>query len=364
MKKNIKPSILQARPYIPGKPIEEVKREFRLKRVIKLASNENPFAPSPKVLKAIRTAALGVNRYPDGGCYVLRRKLAQRLKVAPEQLIFGNGSDEIIIFAARVFLKEGDEVVIAKPSFLIYQMAAKIEGAVVREVALKNFRYDLEAMKAMVNPKTRIVFLGNPDNPAGTYLTQKQVAQFLEGLPSRVLVFIDEAYYEYVTAKDYADSLGLIKKYPNLVVSRTFSKMYGLAGLRIGYAIGRPEIIDLLNRVREPFNVNSIAQAAAIACLDDQGYYKKLAKIFKTERKKLYRSLDAMAVRYEPSCTNFIQINVGPGAGKVARALLKLGVIVRDMTVWGLHNHIRVTIGTAQENVIFIKALKKILKQN
>ncbi len=362
MKNFVKPAVLQAKPYIPGKPIEEVKRELGLKRVIKLASNENPFPPSPKVLKAIADAALTVNRYPDGGCFALRQILAKHLNVKPDQLIFGNGSDELIVFAARVFLKKGDEVVIAKPSFLIYEMASKLEGAVVREVPLKDFNYDLAEMKRQVNAKTRIVFLGNPDNPSGKYLTQKQVENFMKGLPSDTLVFIDEAYYEYVTDKDYADSLGLIKKYPNLFVSRTFSKMYGLAGLRVGYGVGHPELVDLLNRVREPFNINSVAQAAAIGCLNDKVYYKRLAGIFVKERNKLYRELDGLGVRYEPSCTNFVQIDVGPNAKAVAYELLKLGVIIRDMTVWGLQNYIRVTIGTEEENQIFIKALKKVLK--
>ena len=301
--------IFDIKPYVPGKPIADVKRELGLKSVIKLASNENPYPPSRKVLAAMSKALLTVNRYPDGGCVMLRQALAKFLKVNENQLIFGNGSDEIIVVAVKAFVAHGDEVIIAKPSFLVYDIAARLAGAKIHAIPLKGFHYDLEGMKAKLSSRTKIVFMGNPDNPAGTYINLKQLDNFIKAASKDTLIFIDEAYFEYVHAADYPDSLALIKKYSNVMVTRTFSKMYGLAGLRIGYGIARPEIIDILNRLREPFNVNSIAQAAAVAVLADQPYYKKIARDVEVERRYLYRSLTGLNVHYEESCTNFILIN-------------------------------------------------------
>jgi histidinol-phosphate aminotransferase len=355
------PYIFKIKPYIPGKPINEVKRELGLKSVIKLASNENPYPPSPKVLAAISTAAREINRYPDGGCFVLRRTLARKLNIDDDQLIFGNGSDEIIVLAVKAFAGKGDDVIIAKPSFLIYEIAATLSGARLHQVPLNNFRYDLEAMKAKITARTKIIFIGNPDNPSGTYITQRQTEDFLRSVPKSTLVFFDEAYFEYVHAKDYPDALGLMKKYPNLMITRTFSKMYGLAGLRIGYGIASPEIIDILNRLREPFNVNSIAQAAAVAVLGDESYYRNIAKDVEAQRQYLYRSFESMDIKYEVSFTNFILIHVGGDSSQVASALLKKGVIIRDMAAWGLKGYIRVSIGSASENKRFIKTLGEIL---
>lgn len=361
MKRVVNKTILSVKPYVPGKPIEEVKRELGLKDVIKLASNENPYPPSPKVLKAIAKASKELNRYPDGDCYYLRQALAKKLRVLRNQLIFGNGSDELIVLAVRAFVGQGDEVVIAKPSFLIYDIASRIAGAKIKAIPLKNFRYDLAAMKKAVTKKTKIIFLGNPDNPSGMYLTQREVQAFLKGLRRDILVFIDEAYYEYVTAKDYVDSIKLLRSHKNVFVTRTFSKMYGLAGLRIGYGIADAGLIDLLNRIREPFNVNSVAQAAAMAVLRDQAYYRGLARKVKTQRKFLYDSFKEMDLDFIPTYTNFIQVNVGGNAANVVKKLMKKGVIVRDMSVWGLNRFIRVTIGTQKENQQFIKVLKEIL---
>jgi histidinol-phosphate aminotransferase len=357
----VKKSIFDIKPYVPGKPIEEVKRELGLQRVIKLASNENPYGPSPKVLKAINQAAKSLNRYPDGDCFYLRQALARHLKVDSRELIFGNGSDEIIIFCARAFLQVGDEVVLAKPSFLIYEIASQLEGAVLKAIPLKDFRYDLAAMKAAVNPKTKIIFLGNPDNPAGTYFTQKDLEGFLKDIPSHVLVFIDEAYYEYVDAPDYADSLLLVKKYRNVIVTRTFSKMYGLAGLRIGYGIACKELIDILNRLREPFNINSLAQVAALACLNDQAYYRQVAKKIQKQKALVYKGLEKLKIPFEPSFTNFILVKVNGRSTDLANRLLKKGIIIRDMAHWGLENYIRVTIGTEEENKKFMNALEALI---
>ncbi len=353
--------IFDIKPYVPGKPIDDVKRELGLKSVIKLASNENPYPPSKKVLAAMFKAASSVNRYPDGGCVQLRQALAKFLKVGPDQLIFGNGSDEVIVLAVKAFVAHGDEVIIAKPSFLVYDIAARLAGAKIHAVALKDFKYDLEGMKAKLSARTKIVFLGNPDNPAGTYISTKELDDFIKAASKETLIFIDEAYFEYVHAKDYPNSLAVIKKYPNVMVTRTFSKMYGLAGLRVGYGIASPVIIDILNRLREPFNVNSIAQVAAVAALSDQAYYKKIAREVEVQRQYLYRSLTGLNLKYENSCTNFIVIHVGGDSSQIANALLGKGVIIRDMSAWGLKGYIRVSIGSASENKRFIAALKQII---
>ncbi|MBI5415555.1 MAG: histidinol-phosphate transaminase [Candidatus Omnitrophica bacterium] len=361
MRRFAQKTIFKIQPYVPGRPIDEVKRELGLKDVIKLASNENPWGPSPKAVAAIRKEARQVNRYPDGDCYYLRQALARRLNISPRQLIFGNGSDEIIVLAARTFIRPGNEVIIARPSFLIYDIAATIAGARVKAVPLKNFRYDLEGMKKAVSKKTRIIFLGNPDNPSGQYFTQKQVERFLEGLRRDILIFIDEAYHEYVQAPDYVDAIGLLKRHKNILVTRTFSKMYGLAGLRVGYGIGDEETVDCLNRVREPFNVNSLAQAAALACLNDRPYYQKLAGEVGRQREALYAGLGKLGIKYIESCTNFVLMDMRRDASRIVRTLLSRGVIVRDMRGWGLDRFIRVTIGTAAENERFLNALKAAL---
>lgn len=353
--------VFKIKPYIPGKPIEDVKRELGLSSVIKLASNENPYPPSPKVLAAINKAALSVNRYPDGGCVLLRKALAKHLKVGEDQLIFGNGSDEIIILSVKAFVAQGDEVIIAKPTFLIYGIASTLTGAKIHEVPLKDFRYDIAGIKAKINRRTKMIFIGNPDNPSGTFVGQKDLEDLINVAPKDTAIFIDEAYFEYVHANDYPDSLRLLKKYPNVIITRTFSKMYGLAGLRIGYGIARPEVIDVLNRLREPFNVNSVAQAAAIAALLDQAYYKRIAADVEAQRQYLYQSLVRLNIPFEESFTNFILVKVGGDSAAAAKKLLHKGVIIRDMSVWGLRGYIRVSIGTAPENKRFINTLAEVI---
>jgi histidinol-phosphate aminotransferase len=361
MKRVIKKEVFTIKPYVPGQPIDEVKRELGLKDVIKLASNENPYGPSPKVLKAVFREARNLNRYPDSDCYCLRKVLAKRLNVNGDQLIFGNGSDELIVLAIKALIRHGDEVVIAKPSFLIYDIASRLAGAKIKAVPLKDFHYDLNAMAGTVGRKTRIVFLGNPDNPSGKYLTGQNVRDFLKKIRRDVLVFMDEAYFEYVQAGDYVDSLKLLKSHPNVMVTRTFSKMYGLAGLRIGYGIASREFADILNRIREPFNVNSIAQAAAIAVLQDSAYYKDIARKIGRQRQYLYRSLGKLNLDFVDSATNFVLVKVPGRASAIAKKLLQKGVIIRDMGLWGMTRYIRVTIGTAIENKRFIQSLKEVL---
>ncbi|MBF0386013.1 MAG: histidinol-phosphate transaminase [Candidatus Omnitrophica bacterium] len=361
MKNQAKQSVLNVKPYIPGKPIEEVKRELGLKDVIKLASNENPFPPSPKVMRALEAAASSINRYPDGDCFYLRSEIAKRLGINPKQIVFGNGSDEIIVFAAKAFLSPGDEVVLAKPTFLIYDIASTIEGARLFQIPLINFRYDLGRMKKAISPRTKIIFIGNPDNPSGQYIRQNEFEWFMDGIKDNVLIFMDQAYFEYVEAKDYAGSIDLLKRYKNLIITRTFSKLYGLAGLRVGYGIASEEIIDILNRVREPFNINSLAQAAALAALKDEKYYLSVKSKIEKERKLLYAGFKRLKLDFVETCTNFSLIKISGDSTDIVNKLLSRGVIVRDMKHWGMTGFIRSTIGNNQENKKLIKALETIL---
>ncbi len=353
-------SILDIKPYKPGKPIEEVKREMGLKDVIKMASNENPLGPSPKALEAVKKCLNNIHRYPEGDCFYLRQALSKRLSIKPEQIIFGNGSDELIVLALRAFVNEGDEVVVATPTFLIYEIASKIQGAKVRSVPTRYFKYDLKAMKEAINKNTRMIFIANPDNPNGTYVTKYELENFLDGLPEDIMVFIDEAYFDFVEEKDYPDGMEYISKY-NVASSRSFSKSYGLAGLRLGYAVSSPGIIKYMESVREPFNVNSLAQAAGIGALKDKGFLSKVKKAVWDGKKYLYSEFKDLGLRYVPSVTNFILFEAGSRAGEISDKLLKKGVIVRDMKGWGLDNFIRVTVGTEKENKRFIRELKKII---
>ncbi len=356
--------IFDVKPYQPGRPIDEVKRELGLKRVIKLASNENPFGPSPKVVKAIAQAALDVHRYPDGGCHYLRSAVAAHLGVRGNQLIFGNGSDEIIIMALRAFIEPGDEVIVSHPSFAVYSIGSRILGAALKVIPMVDFRHDVTAMAQAVTKKTKIIFIDNPGNPSGGFVTKSELQRFLKSIPKDVVVFLDEAYYEYAChEKDYPQSLPWIGRYPNLIIARTFSKAYALAGLRLGYAVADVQMIDVLDRVREPFNVNAIAQAAAIAALKDSVYYRKGMAMVEQERGYLYEHIRAMGLTLIPSATNFILIDLMRESKKISDALLAKGVIIRDMTPWGLNTFIRVTIGTPEENKKFIRALNGIVKK-
>lgn len=360
MKHLAKKHVLTVKPYLPGKPISEVKRELGLDDVYKLASNENPYPPSPKVLKAIAEEARDLNRYPDGNCFYLREVLAKKFNVANDQIIFGNGSDEIIVLATRAFAGEGDEVVIAKPTFLIYEIAAKVAGATIRMVPSKGFSYDLKGMRDAVTDKTKIIFIANPDNPMGTYVTKNDVETFLKDLPPNIIVFFDEAYFEFADKKDFPDTRKLLDRYRNIIFTRTFSKAYSLAGLRVGYGIASPGTAEVLNRIREPFNVNSLAQVAAVAALKDKAYYGRTIKTILAEKKRLYANLKKLNMSFVESVTNFVLVNVGKDSLEVSQELLRKGIIVREMGFWGLDRFIRVTIGTPKENDKFIKALKEL----
>jgi len=311
-------------------------------------------------MAAIMKEAESVNRYPDGGCFYLRQELVKELGVKPDQLIFGNGSDELIIMAIRAFIEPGDEVVLSHPSFAVYAIGAQVAGAKLKVVAMKDFRHDLEAMAKAVTPKTKMIFIDNPGNPSGGYVNADALLGFLKKLPKTVMVFLDEAYCDYARGtKDYPNSLPWLPQFENLIIARTFSKMYGLAGLRVGYAVGGTEIIGVLNCVREPFNVNSLAQAAAVAALKDRSYYDRALSLLQEQREFLYKEITALGLSYVPSVTNFILIDTGRNGKEVMQALLRQGVIVRDMGAWGLEQFIRVTIGLETENKALIKALKR-----
>ncbi|OGX28382.1 MAG: histidinol-phosphate transaminase [Omnitrophica WOR_2 bacterium RIFCSPHIGHO2_02_FULL_67_20] len=346
--------------YTPGKPIEEVQRQFKLSSVIKLASNENALGPSPKALAALRRAASGLHRYPDSTCRDLRARLAKALTVEPDSLVFGNGSDELIVLALRAFVDPGDAVVVASPTFLIYEQQARACGAAVTVVPLKDYRYDLPAMAAAASPHTKLIFIANPDNPTGTYVTKRELGAFLRGLGPETVVFLDEAYYEFVDAADYPQTLPYVKDRP-IIVTRTFSKAYGLAGLRIGYGVAQPALAAAMNAVREPFNVNSLAQAAAAAALTDTAFLARTRRLVREGRRDLVKELDALKLRHVPSVTNFILIQLGPRSSEVAAALLSRGVIVREMSAWKLSGCIRVTVGTMAENKRFVQELKRCL---
>jgi histidinol-phosphate aminotransferase len=353
-------AILNAKPYQPGKPIEEVKREFGLHDVIKMASNENPLGPSPKAIKAIKGYLGNINRYPEGGCFYLRQQVAKKLKVKPEQLIFGNGSDELIGLVLRAFVNEGDEVVVAHPTFLMYEVASIAHGANIKVVPTRYFKYNLRAIKEVVTKNTKVVFIANPDNPNGTYVAKYQLEDFLKDLPEETIVFLDEAYFDFVEEQDYPNGLDYFRK-NNIIVTRTFSKAYGLAGLRVGYGVANPEMIKYMEAVREPFNVNSLAQIGAIGALKDNEFLAKSKKTVREGKKFLYSELREMGLRYVPSVTNFILIELGSKSGEIVDKLLKKGVILRNMKAWGLENFARVTVGKEAENKRFIKELKKII---
>ncbi len=352
--------ILEIRNYQPGKPIEEVQRELGLKDVIKLASNENALGPSPKAVEAIKKYLKNINRYPDGSCFYLKKALAKKLEVKEDRIIIGNGSDELIILALKAFLEPGDEVIVARPTFLIYEIASRIQGAKIKVVPMKDFRYDLKAMKEKISKDTRFVFIANPDNPVGTYVTKDELEEFLQGLPKDLIVFLDEAYFEFVDKEDYPNGLEFLND-KDLIVTRSFSKAYGLAGLRIGYGISRALIIKYMNAVREPFNVNSIAQVAGIAALEDREFIQRTKRLIREGRRFLYTEFEKLDLCYIPSVTNFILFEAGRDARLIAMKLLRRGVIVREMGAWGLENFIRVTIGTEKENRRFIEELKRVI---
>ena len=358
-----KKSLDKITPYQPGKPIGEVKRAYGLEKVFKLASNENPYGPSEKVMEAILAATREINRYPDGRCFYLRQSLSEKLSLAPEKIVFGNGSDELIVLALRAFVEPEDEVILSDPTFLVYKIASELAEAKVVTVPTRDFKYDLDGMLSKITDKTKMIFIANPENPTGTYITDIEMERFIEKVPSQVIVFIDEAYYEYARGGDYPETLGLTEREDkNVIVSRTFSKAYGLAGLRLGYTVARKDLSLALNKVMEPFNVNSLAQAAAVAALGDGIGLARSLDLVSKEKIKICKALEQMDVEFVPSRTNFILIDTKRSSKTIFDFLLKVGVIVREMSSWALFGFIRVSIGLPEENDAFIKAFEESLK--
>jgi len=344
-------------PYVPGKPISDVQRELGLSNVIKLASNENPFGCSPKVKQAIAEGLPEINLYPDGNATLLRESLARHYSLDPEQFVFGAGSNEIISFIAQLFLNPGDESIYPQPSFVWYDTAVRAVGAAPVIIPLKDFTVDLDAMKSAITEKTKIIWICNPNNPTGTIITSKQQEEFLDSVPPNVVVVLDEAYYEYAKGEDFPESVPLLKKYPNIIVLRTFSKVYGLASLRVGYGIASTEIISYLNRLRPPFNINTLAQKAAIAALEDQSFVSNVVSETKKGLLALYDAFDRLGLRYVKSRANFIWVETPYQSGEIFQMLLRKGVIVRPF----MNNWLRITVGTEEENRILVKSLEEIL---
>lgn len=348
--------ISNIKPYVPGKPIEELERELGIRDSIKLASNENPIGPSPLAIEAIKGKESGLNRYPDGGGYYLRKALSDHLSVNMDNIILGNGSNELIDIAVRTYMRPGDEAVMAHPSFVVYAMSVQAMGCRAIQVPLKDYRHDLKGMLASITDKTRMLFIANPNNPTGTINKQEEFDHLMENIPDGVLVVMDEAYYEYVRDPDYADSMKWFRKGKDILILRTFSKIYGLAGLRIGYGIANKDIITEINRLRPPFNTNSLAQVAALAALKDEEHIKKSRQINEDGKRFLYIELERLNIQYVPTEANFIYIPLGDSMS-LYDALLKRGVIIRPMGP----EAIRVTIGLPYENRRFIEALKEVL---
>lgn len=348
-------------PYVPGKPIDEVKREFGISDVIKLASNENPLGPSPAACKAMANAAANMAIYPDGACFALKEKLAAHLGVPAGSLVIGNGSDEVIKLIAEAFLDSGDEGVYADPSFSEYPYVLRLMGAKECVIPLVDFTHDLDAMADAVGDATKIVFVCNPNNPTGTIVDGPSLQAFVDKIPQDVLIILDEAYYEYVDDPSYPQTLAWALERPNIVVLRTFSKVYGLAGLRVGYGVANPKLAAWINRVKEPFNVNAMGQIAAIAALEDQDHVQRSIEVNRQGKGYLYDEFKKLGLKYVPTQANFIYVDLARPCDAVFKGLLKQGVIIRKGDAFGQPTFIRVTIGTQEQNQRFIGALEAVL---
>jgi len=352
-----KKSVMNIKPYVPGKPIEEVQREHGIKDVIKLASNENPLGPSKLAVKAMEKKLRSVNLYPESGAYYLRRALAKHLKIRESMLVFGNGSNEILNLLAEAFVEPGDEVMFSALSFVVYPIAADTVGGTAIQIPHKDFRHDIDGFIKRLSHKTKLVYLCNPNNPTGTIITKEEFEKFMSAVGPKTIVALDEAYFEYVQDKNYPDGIKYLAKYPNLVVLRTFSKIYGLAGIRIGYAAADPDIIEIIERVRPPFNANLIAQAAGEAALRDREHLKNTVKTNNEGKKYLCAEFKKLDVEFVRTHANFIFVKFKANSKVVFEALLKKGVIIRPQ----FDSFARITIGTMEENKKLAKALKAVL---
>jgi histidinol-phosphate aminotransferase len=366
------PGVKGLKPYQPGKPIEELQRELGIKEVVKMASNENPQGPSPRAIEAIQKQLTETSRYPDGNGFVLKQALASHLGAKAEQITLGNGSNDVLELVARAFATANDEIIFSQYAFAVYPLVTQAINAKAVRVPAKNWRHDLDAMVASITQATKVIFIANPNNPTGTWLTEKQLLDFLHKVPRKVMVVLDEAYFEYAGdpdtgVADYPNGVHLLSQFPNLIVTRTFSKVYGLAGLRVGYSISHEDIADLLNRVRQPFNVNHLGMVAAVAALGDTEYLQQSLRTNSEGIKQLQHGFEALGLAYIPSGGNFLSVEVSAKGGQTAaavyEALLREGVIVRPVANYNMPNHLRVTVGLAAENERFLSALSKVMAQ-
>ncbi len=361
IQKFIRNGILDLKAYIPGKPVEEVQEDLGLTEIIKMASNEMPIGPSPKAIAAAEKELRNINLYPEGPCTHLIREMSKKLNIKEDMITFSNGADNCIVLIASAFINEGDEIVMGDPSFFPYQTVTKIMGGIPVFVKLKNHTHDLDAMLKEIGSKTKLVFVCNPNNPTGTIVRKDELDNFVSQLPDHTILVLDEAYFEFACDKDYPDGLDYIKKGYNVISLRTFSKIYGIAGLRIGYALGCSEFIAALNRVREPFPVSRVAQAAALAALEDEEYKEEVLAKNEEEKAYLYDEFNKMGLPYAPSQTNFIFVNLHKDCQLFFQALLQKGIIIRPGHQWNCQTFARITIGTKEQNKKFIQALKAYL---
>ncbi len=345
-------------PYAPGKPISELERELGLTNIVKLASNENPLGPSPKALEAAEKALLDISRYPDGNGFELKAAIAERYGVSMDSIVLGNGSNDLLELAARAFLAPGLSAVFSQHAFAVYSLAVQSAGAKGIEAPAKDWGHDLEMMFSMLEADTRMVFIANPNNPTGTLLGKEELLSFLKSIPPSILIVLDEAYNEYLPSGFDSGSVSWLADFPNLIVTRTFSKAYGLAGLRTGFALANPAVADMMNRVRQPFNVNSVAQAAAVAALSDISFLERSRALNFAGMEQVRKGLENLELEYIPSYGNFLSFHVGHAQG-IYQKLLKLGVIVRPIAGYAMPEHLRVSIGLESENEKFLKALEQ-----
>lgn len=358
----VRPCVKGLTPYVPGKPIEEVRRELGVAgEIIKLASNENPLGPSPKAVEAMRAAAAEVRFYPDNDCFELRKALSRHLNVPGAQILLGHGSDELIHNIGLAFISPGDQVMMCAGPFSQYEFTAKLMEAELVQVPLVEWAYDMKAMADRLTERTKVVFIGSPNNPTGTIVRKRELDEFLGALPATTILVMDEAYCEYVDDPEYPDSVALVRQGRNVIVLRTFSKIYALAGLRMGYGVTTPELAAAMNAVREPFSVSSLAQVAAVASLSDPEQVTRTRELNQQGKQQLYDGLEGLGLRYTPSQANFVWVEVGRDCQSVFLELQKRGVIVRTGDIFGAPRRLRVSTGTAEENEKFLTALGQVL---
>ncbi|MBK1649258.1 histidinol-phosphate transaminase [Rhabdochromatium marinum] len=355
------PQIGALNPYVPGKPITELERELGIRESIKLASNENPLGPGELARAAYAQAAAELGRYPDGGGFALRHAIARHHDVDPEMITIGNGSNDVLDLVARTFLHPGQEALFSQYAFAVYPIATQSVGATARVAPAKDFGYDLDAMAALITDNTRVVWIANPNNPTGTWLTAAPLKDFIASLPATCVCVLDEAYIEYAEDPELPNGVEWLAEFPNLIVTRTFSKIHGLAALRVGYGLSHPQAAELMNRVRQPFNVNAPAQAAALAALADTAHIARSVALNQAGMTQLTQGLAALGLRVIPSRGNFVTVDLGRTAGPVDQALLKEGVIARPVANYGLPNHLRISVGLEAENARLLAALKQAL---